>query len=94
MRNPILGALRATCFAAVLVLSASAAHADPITVPTDLNPGDEYRLAFVTSTTRDATSTNIADYNAFVTTVAESVPELLALNTTWTAFGSTTVAAS
>ena len=35
-------------------------------VPTDLNPGDQYRLAFVSSTTRNATSNNIADYNSFV----------------------------
>jgi hypothetical protein len=34
-----------------------------IAVPTDLGVGDQYRLAFVTSTTTDATSTNIDDYN-------------------------------
>jgi len=62
--------------------------AAPITVPTDLKPGDEYRLAFVTSTGRDATSKNIADYNDFVTAAAESVPELLALSTTWRAIAS------
>jgi PEP-CTERM motif len=61
-----------------------------ITVPTGLNPGDHYRIAFVTSTTRDATSSNIADYNAFVTNVANSVPQLAALSTTWSAIGSTT----
>jgi len=33
--------------------------------------GDQYRLAFHTSTTRDATSTDINDYNAFVNTVAD-----------------------
>ena len=36
-------------------------------VPTDLNPGDQYRLVFVTNSTRAANSTNIADYNQFVT---------------------------
>jgi hypothetical protein len=61
-----------------------------ITVPTGLNPGDHYRLAFVTSTTRDATSSNIADYNTFVTNVANTVPQLAALSTTWSAIGSTT----
>ncbi len=35
------------------------------------------------------TSWNIAEYNAFVTGVADSVPELLALGVTWTAIGST-----
>ncbi len=63
--------------------------AAPITVPTDLNPGDTYRLVFVTSTERDAMSSDIADYNAFVTAAANSVPELLALGTTWKAIGST-----
>jgi len=58
-------------------------------VPLGLNPGDQYRLAFVTSTTRDATSSNINDYNAFVTAAANAVPELSALNTTWTAIVST-----
>lgn len=55
----------------------------------NLLPGTKYRLAFVTSTTRDAKSSNIADYNSFVTTAANSVPELAALGTTWMAIGST-----
>lgn len=38
---------------------------------------------------RDALSTDIADYNAFVSAAANSVPELLALGTTWTAIAST-----
>jgi hypothetical protein len=71
---------------AALPLSALAAV---ITVPTGLNSGDHYRLAFVTSTTRDATSSNIADYNTFVTNVANTVPQLAALSTTWSAIGST-----
>ena len=35
-------------------------------------PGDQYRLAFYTSEKRDATSTDINDYNAFVQSVAAS----------------------
>jgi hypothetical protein len=66
----------------------------PITVPTDLNVGDTYRLAFVTTTVRDATSTNIADYNAFVTATANGVPELAALGTAWTAIASTSAVAA
>lgn len=73
----------------LLIASAGAAVAAPITVPTGLSPGDQYRLVFVASTTRDATSSNIADYNAFVADVASSVPELDALATTWTAIAST-----
>jgi len=62
--------------------------ASPITVPTSLSPGDSYRLAFVTSTTRDATSSDIGVYNTFVTGVANTVPELVALGTTWKPIGS------
>jgi hypothetical protein len=65
------------------------AQAAPITIPTGLNPGDTYRLAFVTSTTRDATSTDINDYNAFVTAAANTQATLAALATTWTAITST-----
>jgi hypothetical protein len=52
-------------------------------------PPGPYRLAFVTSTTRDATSSNIADYNAFVTAAASTEPALVALGTTWSAIAST-----
>jgi hypothetical protein len=58
-------------------------------VPPGLALGDPYRLIFVTSTTRDATSTDIADYNAFVTSAANAVTDLAALGTTWTAIAST-----
>ncbi len=34
--------------------------------PSGLSAGDQFRLMFITSTTRDATSSNIADYNSFV----------------------------
>lgn len=74
---------------ATFAVAPLASSATPITVPTGLNPGDQYRLAFVTSTTRDGSSANIADYNDFVTTAANSVPELAALGTTWKAIGST-----
>ncbi len=72
----------------LVAMGVSSAHAITV-VPTGLNPGDQYRLAFLTSMTRDAFSLNIADYNAFVTGVANSVAELAALGTTWTAIGST-----
>lgn len=75
-------------FAAV-ALTATAALSAPITVPAGLNPGDQYRLAFITSTERDATSSDIADYNAFVTTAANSQTALAALGTTWMAIAST-----
>ena len=56
---------------------ASRLYADPIIVPPGLNPGDKYRLVFVTSTTTDATSPDISYYNSFVTNVADDVPESL-----------------
>jgi hypothetical protein len=46
-------------------------------------------LAFVTSATRDAGSPDIADYNTFVTLVANSQTELSALGTNWRAIAST-----
>ncbi len=58
-----------------LGLTAFSALTAPITIPTGLNPGDQYRIAFVTRTIRDVTSSNIADYNAFVTAAADAVTE-------------------
>ena len=67
--------------ACVVMMTAANVFAAIITQPTSLNPGDTYRLAFVTSTVRDATSTNIADYNTFVTLAANAVPALASLGT-------------
>jgi len=65
--------------------------AAPITVPTGLNPGDQYRLAFVAEgidiPRRDATSTDIADYDAYVQAVANAQPGLASI--TWQVIGST-----
>ena len=58
-------------------------------VPVGLQPGDQYRLVFVTSTTRNALSTDIADYNTHVSDAANAVAALQALGTTWKAIGST-----
>lgn len=52
--------------------------------------GDTYRLAFVTSTTRNATSTDIAEYNTFVQGVAASSTSFPNLgNGSWKVIGST-----
>ena len=40
--------------------------------PSGLNDGDKFRLLFITSTSRDAQSSNIADYNTFVQTRAKA----------------------
>lgn len=75
----------------LVTLGASAAAAAPITLPSGLNPGDPYHLIFVTSTLIDASSSNIADYDAFVTTLVALQPGgyLAALGTTWRAVVST-----
>jgi len=46
--------------------------ATPISIntPTGLNPGDRFRIAFVTRTTTTGSSSNIASYNLFVNTAA------------------------
>lgn len=55
-------------------LLSATAWAVPITlVPTGLSVGDKYHLAFVTSTIRDALSSDIDDYNAFVNAAADAV---------------------
>jgi hypothetical protein len=74
--------------AAISAIIAPATFGVPVTVPPGLNPGDQYRLAFVTSTTTTASS-DISSGNTFVTNVANGVPELAALGTTWKAIGST-----
>jgi hypothetical protein len=48
-----------------------------------------YRIAFVTSSTRDASSAVIGDYNAFVTTAAGNVTLTIPSGTTWNCIGST-----
>ena len=35
-------------------------------IPTGLTTGDQFRLMFLSSTTRNASSSNIADYNTFI----------------------------
>ena len=76
-------------FLAATALASSSLSAAPVTVPGDLAPGFSYRLAFITSTATDATSTDINYYNTFVSNVAGGVPQLAALGTTWKAIGST-----
>jgi hypothetical protein len=65
------------------------ALAGPITVPSGVPAGDQYRLVFVTSTSTPATSADIAYYNAFATNAASLEPALQSLGTTWTALAST-----
>jgi hypothetical protein len=70
----------------VVLACGSHVYADLVLPP---QPPGPYRLAFVTSTTTNATSSDIATYNAFVTAAANTEPALMALPTTWSAIGST-----
>ena len=47
-------------------LAISQVCASPITLPAGLNPGDQYRLAFVTNSTWNASSDDIDWYNSQV----------------------------
>lgn len=71
------------------ILTISGANAAPITAPTGLNLGDQYRLVFVTSGVTPVSSTDIADYDAFVTAQANTITELVTLNTNWRVIGGT-----
>lgn len=82
-----LSKTRAFLFATLT--TASGALAQGFSLPSDLQPGDQYRVLFVTASKRDSSSTDIADYNAFVSADAAANPALAALSTTWTAVAST-----
>ena len=64
----------------LLVGNSSVGRAD-IILP-NLPPGSQYQLMFVTAGSRYATSTDIEDYNAFVTAEAQQNPSLPA-GITW-----------
>lgn len=68
---------------AALPMAAQAAY----TAPLDLNPGDPFRLIFITSNTTTGMSADIATYDAFVTLTAGNNP--LLPTSTWRALGST-----
>ena len=100
--NPFLFMkIKQLCFVSGVALAtlatASAAQAALVVVPADLAPGAQYRLVFVTDGTRDATSSDINDYNTFVTNQVTGSPLATALTTagfnlgtiTWKAIGST-----
>ena len=48
------------------------ASASTLQIPEDLSPGDTFHWVFVTSTTRDAVSSDISVYNQFVNNVADA----------------------
>lgn len=74
-----------------VILQPLATVSADIIAPDGLVAGDQYRIAFVTSGTRDATSSDINVYNDFVTSMAAagSLTSLLPGSTTWSAIAST-----
>jgi len=56
---------------ACVIMVMSQVVALPVFTPVGLNPVAEYQLVFVIDTTRNATSTGIAYYNAFVQVAAD-----------------------
>jgi hypothetical protein len=80
--NPILPALALIGFASSLYASAI--------LPSGLNPGDPYRVIFISSEMGDATSPDISHYNTLVDSVANAGGSDLALfGATWVVVGST-----
>ena len=78
-RLPLLALLALAVALATMPAAASIQASAAQTVPADwehvpdgIEPGDSFRLLFVTSSTRDASSSNIADYNAFVQSAANN----------------------
>jgi hypothetical protein len=83
-------------YALVIVLGCAAILASSITqlpaevtLPTGLAPGTQYQIAFITSGTTIAESSDIEYYNAFVTTQAAPLTALLPAGVTWKAIAST-----
>ncbi len=82
--------MRALFVVAVATFLAGTAMAQVI-LPT-LPPGSQFQILFVTSDGTTAISSNIADYDNFVTQEANQSPPLASLGATWTAVA--TVASS
>ena len=85
----LLIARKLCCLVLAVAGFATLAHGGIVTVPLGLGPGATYRLVFDTGAYTNALSTNIADYNAFVTSEANSVAALAALGATWNCICST-----
>lgn len=88
IRAPLCSSILAV-LVGLVVSTARSADAQIVTVPPGLAPGAAYRLVFVTSAVRSGASSNVADYNTFVSNAANAVPALAALGTTWKAIAET-----
>lgn len=80
--------LGAVCALILVVLSPIVSAS--LVVPAGLNPGDTFHVIFVTSTTTDATSSDINTYDAFVQSAADAAGIGTTIGVGWLALGSTT----
>ncbi len=69
--------------------TAQTVPADWALIPNGIAPGDSFRLLFVTSASRNASPTDVADYNAHVQTAADSNASLKPFKGEFTALIST-----
>jgi hypothetical protein len=83
-KSSLFGALCAFVFT-VLPTTVNAS----LVVPAGLNPGDAYHVIFVSSTSRNSTSSNIADYDAHVQAAAEAAGIGVSAGIDWLVVGST-----
>ncbi len=90
MKRLILSASRLVVVACLLLLALGSNAFGDILVPAGLNPGDKYHLAFVSSTSRDATSSDIGVYNSFVQAAADAAGIGASEGVVWKAIASTT----
>ena len=82
-------ALRLWLTAAVVTTALACRAVAALPVPTDLAPGQPYHLLFNSAATLQATSSNIADYNAFVQTAANAAGIGNTVGVAWKALAST-----
>jgi hypothetical protein len=99
MENPWnrLWALRIGITLGVLLVAIIPVHADIVTVPVGLSPGDQYRLVFVSTYTTSSASSNIGDYNTLVYNNVydgEEDDDLSLLGANWKAIASTSTVAA
>jgi hypothetical protein len=85
-----------TLIVVVSLRSTGTARAAFMLVPTSLNPGDQFRAVFLSSTSRDARSANIADYDQFITNLAVTagLDTYFGAPVTWRAIGLTATVAA
>jgi hypothetical protein len=88
-----MGATRRRCvlLAAAILSPWCTARANLMLVPPGLRPGDQFRVVFVSSASRNAASSDIADYDRFITNLAVSagIDTYFGAPITWQALGST-----